>query len=71
MSSAGEADLPVRVTEHIAPGAVFVPFNQPGRAINALLSGQMVARATISAVEGAPEAEPAAASAAASGGSDA
>jgi predicted molibdopterin-dependent oxidoreductase YjgC len=70
-TSAGEADLPVRVTEHIAPGAVFVPFNQPGRAINALLSGQMVARATISAVEGAPEAEPAAASAAASGGSDA
>jgi NADH-quinone oxidoreductase subunit G len=78
---AGEAELEVRVTEHIAPGAVFVPLNQPGPAINSLLSGEMVARATISAVAGAGEAQPAAAqpaaaqpaaaSAAASGGSDA
>ena len=50
-TEAGEAELPVRVTEHVAAGAVFVPFNQPGPAINTLLSGQMVARATISALE--------------------
>ena len=36
----------MRVTEHIAAGAAFVPFNQPGLAANTLLSGQMVARAT-------------------------
>jgi hypothetical protein len=34
---------------------VFVPFNQPGLAVNTLLSGEMVARATVSAV-GAPDA---------------
>ena len=63
-TEAGEAELPVRVTEHVARGAAFVPFNQPGPAINALLSGQMVARATIS-LAGAGEAgtaEPAVAS---------
>ena len=38
-TSAGEAELPVRVTEHVARGAVFVPFNQPGLAANTLLSG--------------------------------
>jgi NADH-quinone oxidoreductase subunit G len=51
----GEAELPARVTDHIARGAVFVPFNQPGLAVNTLLSGEMVARATVSAV-GAPDA---------------
>jgi hypothetical protein len=40
------------VTEHVAAGAVFVPFNQPGLAVNSLLSGAMVARTTISAVGG-------------------
>ena len=39
------------VTEHIAPGAAFVPFNQPGLAANTLLSGAMLARATISAAD--------------------
>jgi assimilatory nitrate reductase catalytic subunit len=71
---AGQAELAVRVTEHVAAGAVFVPFNQPGPAINSLLSGQMVARATISAPAGSggaeprEDAEPAVASAAASTG---
>jgi formate dehydrogenase major subunit len=38
-TDAGEAVLDVRVTEHIAQGAAFVPFNQPGLAANELLSG--------------------------------
>ena len=38
-TDAGEAVLGVRVTEHVAQGAVFVPFNQPGLAANELLSG--------------------------------
>ncbi len=29
-TSAGEATLPARVTEHVAKGSVFVPFNQAG-----------------------------------------
>jgi assimilatory nitrate reductase catalytic subunit len=46
-TDAGEAVLPVRVTEHVAQGAVFVPFNQPGLAANTLLSGRFTAAATI------------------------
>ena len=38
-TDAGQAVLEVRVTEHIAQGAAFVPFNQPGLAANELLSG--------------------------------
>jgi predicted molibdopterin-dependent oxidoreductase YjgC len=38
-TDAGEAVLDVRVTEDVAPGAAFVPFNQPGLAANELLSG--------------------------------
>ena len=38
-TAAGEAVAGLRVTEHIAPGTVFVPFNQPGLATNTLLSG--------------------------------
>jgi len=38
-TAAGEAVVPLRVTEHIAPGTVFVPFNQSGLAANTLLSG--------------------------------
>ncbi len=67
-TDAGEAELPVRVTEHVAAGSVFVPFNQPGPAINALLSGQMVARATVSSTasaEGSEGTEPADAASAA------
>ena len=39
-TDAGEATLPARVTDHVAKGAVFVPFNQPGFAANTLLSGR-------------------------------
>ncbi len=46
-TDAGEAVLPVRLTEHVAPGAIFVPFNQPGLAANALLSGRFSAGATV------------------------
>jgi NADH-quinone oxidoreductase subunit G len=46
-TDAGEAILPVRVTEHVAQGAVFVPFNQPGLAANTLLSGRFTAAATV------------------------
>ncbi|HEX2025777.1 MAG TPA: molybdopterin-dependent oxidoreductase, partial [Actinomycetota bacterium] len=35
----GEAQLPVRVTEDIAPGAAFVPWNQPGLRANTLFAG--------------------------------
>ena len=56
-TDAGEAVLPVRVSAHVAQGAVFVPFNQPGLAANTLLTGRFTAGAT---VEPAPDAEPAA-----------
>jgi NADH-quinone oxidoreductase subunit G len=38
-TAAGEATLAARVTDHIAPGCAFVPWNQPGFAANTLLSG--------------------------------
>jgi hypothetical protein len=37
----------VRVTEHVAQGAMFVPFNQPGLAANTLLSGRFTAAAKV------------------------
>jgi NADH-quinone oxidoreductase subunit G len=49
-TDAGEARLSVRVTDHVAPGAVFVPFNQPGLRANTLLSGRF-----ITSVEVTPE----------------
>jgi NADH-quinone oxidoreductase subunit G len=49
-TDAGAAELPVRVTEHIAQGALFVPFNQPGLAANRLLAGSFTASATVEAV---------------------
>ncbi len=52
-TSAGEAELPVRITEHVAPGAAFVPFNQPGFAANTLLAGSFTISATIRPVGGA------------------
>ena len=47
----GDATLPVRVTPHIAAGAAFIPFNQPGFAANTILPGRLVARATVESVE--------------------
>jgi len=38
----GEATVPVRVSEHIARGCVFVPWNNPGLAANTLLSGRTI-----------------------------
>jgi formate dehydrogenase major subunit len=49
-TSAGEAELPVRVTEHIAQGAVFVPFNQPGFAANTILAGSLTIGAIVEPV---------------------
>ena len=46
-TEAGVATLSVRITPHIAPGAVFVPFNQPGLAANTLLSGRLTAPASV------------------------
>ena len=51
----GEAELPVRVTEHIARGTVFVPFNNPGLRANVLLSGSFRTSATVEPVDGAKD----------------
>jgi predicted molibdopterin-dependent oxidoreductase YjgC len=48
-TDAGEAELPVRVTEHIAQGALFVPFNQPGLEANRLLAGSFTISAGVEA----------------------
>jgi NADH-quinone oxidoreductase subunit G len=58
-TTAGEAELPVRVTDHVVEGAVFVPFNQPGFAANAILAGSFSIAATVEPVEAAAEEEPA------------
>ena len=57
-TEAGSAELPVRVTDAVAKGSVFVPWNNPGLAANTLLSGERVERATLEKVE-ASEAVPA------------
>ncbi len=49
-TEAGEAPVRARVTDHLAEGAVFVPFNQPGLAANTLLSGRFTAAAAVEAV---------------------
>ena len=41
--------LPVRVTDAIAAGSVFVPWNQPRFAANTLLSGRMTAAVALEA----------------------
>jgi len=46
-TDAGGAVLPVRVTEHVAQGAMFIPFNQPGLAANTLFSGRFTAAARV------------------------
>ena len=57
-TKAGEAELAVRVTEHVAAGTLFVPFNQAGFAANALLDGGFVIPATVEAVVADHPAEP-------------
>jgi hypothetical protein len=63
-TGAGSAELPARVTDHVARGAAFGPFNQPGCAANVLLSGPMGARPTISPASSADDLEAPAAAAA-------
>jgi NADH-quinone oxidoreductase subunit G len=49
-TAAGQAELPARVTDGIAQGCAFVPWNQPGLAANTLLSGSLTTAATIEPV---------------------
>jgi len=46
-TSMGDATIPVRVTEHVARGSVFVPFNQAGFQANRLLDGDFVTSVTV------------------------
>jgi NADH-quinone oxidoreductase subunit G len=46
-TQAGEATLPARVTDGVAAGSVFVPWNQPGFAANTILSGSTTADVSI------------------------
>ncbi|HEX6400626.1 MAG TPA: molybdopterin-dependent oxidoreductase, partial [Actinomycetota bacterium] len=55
-TSAGEAMLPVRVTDHVAEGAVFVPFNQAGFTANRLLAGDFATDVTVEPAEQLAEA---------------
>jgi NADH-quinone oxidoreductase subunit G len=54
-TEAGQAELPVRITESIARGAVFVPYNQRGFAANSILSGSLITSATLEPVEARAE----------------
>jgi formate dehydrogenase major subunit len=56
-TSAGSAALPARVTDRVAKGAVFVPFNQRGFQANRLLDGDFVTGVTLEAVEQPTEAQ--------------
>lgn len=49
-TNAGRAELPVRVSDGVAEGAVFVPWNQAGLRVNGLLSGRLHAEATLEKV---------------------
>jgi NADH-quinone oxidoreductase subunit G len=49
-TAAGEVELPVRITDGIARGAVFVPYNQPGFAANGLLSGELATSISLEAL---------------------
>jgi NADH-quinone oxidoreductase subunit G len=51
-TDAGEATLPVRVSDGVAAGAAFVPFNQPGLAANTLLGGAFSIPATLAPAAG-------------------
>ena len=46
-TAAGDATLPARVTEHVAKGSVFVPYNQAGFQANRLLDGDFVTSVTV------------------------
>ena len=46
-TEAGSATVPARVTDGIAPGCAFVPWNNPGLAANTLLSGARTASVSL------------------------
>ncbi|MGH2724057.1 MAG: NADH-quinone oxidoreductase subunit G [Actinomycetota bacterium] len=50
-TDAGEAELPVRISDAVVPGSAFVPWNQPGFRANALLSGRLRAVASVEGVK--------------------
>jgi NADH-quinone oxidoreductase subunit G len=54
-TATGEAELPVRVSDGVAVGSCFVPFDQPGLAANTLLSGRFTASATLQPAADRPE----------------
>jgi NADH-quinone oxidoreductase subunit G len=54
-TEAGEAQLPVRLTPHIARGVIFVPFNQRSAPANRLLSGSFTTTARIEAADAVEE----------------
>ena len=56
-TAAGEAELPVRVTEHVSRGSVFVPFNQAGFAREHAPAGSFSIAATLESVD-APRGRP-------------
>ncbi len=56
-TAAGEATLPARVTEHVAKGSIFVPFNQAGFQANRLLDGEFVTSVTVEPVAELVDAE--------------
>jgi len=51
-TSAREVEITVRVTEHVAAGAVFVPWNQPGLAANTLFSGSSITAVSLELAAG-------------------
>jgi NADH-quinone oxidoreductase subunit G len=46
-TEAGHTELPVRITDGVAEGSTFVPYNQPGFRANTLLSGCFFTEATV------------------------
>jgi NADH-quinone oxidoreductase subunit G len=58
-TDAGRVELPTRVTAAIAPGAVFVPFNQPGFPASSVLAGGFVSPVVVEAVGAGAAAAPA------------
>jgi anaerobic selenocysteine-containing dehydrogenase len=49
-TASGQATVPARVTDGVAPGVVFLPWNQPGLAANTLLAGGPLTTATLEPV---------------------
>ncbi|HUF58864.1 MAG TPA: NADH-quinone oxidoreductase subunit NuoG [Actinomycetota bacterium] len=56
-TATGEVTLRARVTEHVAQGSVFVPFNQAGCQANQLLDGDFVTSITVEPVAELVDAE--------------